>query len=516
MGVFAVHGRARLAVLWWVACLAVCQVACQAGDDTIRTETLRLASGDFAQLTWGGTQLERFYVLARPNTPEGPGPGVMLVSPENETPCVLGESVASYIALQPRLASKYVIGSPSPARIIWFESFDADGFGALRFADINCKRSGFSVRDISNMWFLYEPDRVKVKLAVLDRDRSLIFVDPWAEEQQEVSRDLKEIATFETGAWVIEEGELVKRDIKGNATLRIGSDVVSFNTLSSSDDVAYNDGSGALYALRKGVVKKIANEGCGAQALDAFMPGALGYFSPCESRTLRVVVGDSPAIDYATGVDAVREDSGLLLYTTHTETRSILWGVTSATPTQPMVIAELPLFSLERTISIGGQVLLVGRRQDTNTRTVWQLRKDDPTRLMVLTAGVVDYRLVQEGVAALYDTGELVVSDRTLSRIMLRLTNVRPGHFRFVFSQKATAFAYRADVDETTGLGDLELHMLNGPHFSVAHDVREFQEVWWPERGILYATGGDDPGIFFARVDIPCESTSDTAWACGF
>ena len=24
------------------------------------------------------------------------------------------------------------------------------------------------------------------------------------------------------------------------------------------------------------------------------------------------------------------------------------------------------------------------------------------------------------------------------------------------------------------------------------------------------------PGINFARVDIPCETTSDTAWACGF
>jgi len=57
---------------------------------------------------------------------------------------------------------------------------------------------------------------------------------------------------------------------------------------------------------------------------------------------------------------------------------------------------------------------------------------------------------------------------------------------------------------------------LTGDHFVIADDVREFRDVWWPERGVLYAAGGDTPGIYFARVDIPCENTSETSFACGF
>jgi hypothetical protein len=50
----------------------------------------------------------------------------------------------------------------------------------------------------------------------------------------------------------------------------------------------------------------------------------------------------------------------------------------------------------------------------------------------------------------------------------------------------------------------------------LARDVREFEYVFWPERGLAYVTGGEDPGIRFARIEIPCEASSDAPWACGF
>jgi hypothetical protein len=70
-------------------------------------------------------------------------------------------------------------------------------------------------------------------------------------------------------------------------------------------------------------------------------------------------------------------------------------------------------------------------------------------------------------------------------------------------------------VDER-GLGHLQLYFLSGMHFDIASDVREFSPVWWPERGLLYAQSGEQPAMRFARVDVPCELSSATPWACDF
>jgi hypothetical protein len=89
--------------------------------------------------------------------------------------------------------------------------------------------------------------------------------------------------------------------------------------------------------------------------------------------------------------------------------------------------------------------------------------------------------------------------------------------FSFVFPGSSAAIVYLSQVDSTTGLGRLDLQFItSGEQFSLARDVREYREVWWPERGMLYARGGSRAGIRFARVDIPCEMTSDSPWACGF
>jgi hypothetical protein len=103
----------------------------------------------------------------------------------------------------------------------------------------------------------------------------------------------------------------------------------------------------------------------------------------------------------------------------------------------------------------------------------------------------------------------------TLAVLMLAKGVPRSG-FRFVFGGEAAALAYIHDADTDSGLGDLSLHFLTGEHFDIARNVREFREVWWPESGLLYATGGARAAMRFARVDVPCEKTSDSPWACGF
>jgi hypothetical protein len=88
--------------------------------------------------------------------------------------------------------------------------------------------------------------------------------------------------------------------------------------------------------------------------------------------------------------------------------------------------------------------------------------------------------------------------------------------YRFVFRGKASALAYLSHLDTDTRLGRLELQFLPGAHFVLDEHVREFSEVWWPERGLVYTRSGERAALNFARVEIPCETTSDTAWACGF
>jgi hypothetical protein len=61
---------------------------------------------------------------------------------------------------------------------------------------------------------------------------------------------------------------------------------------------------------------------------------------------------------------------------------------------------------------------------------------------------------------------------------------------------KALGLVYLDDVDPDSLLGRLQLQLVSGN----------------PTRSAL----GDDPGIRFARIDIPCQTTSDAPWACGF
>jgi hypothetical protein len=110
--------------------------------------------------------------------------------------------------------------------------------------------------------------------------------------------------------------------------------------------------------------------------------------------------------------------------------------------------------------------------------------------------------------------GELTVRDQNAEQLLVREVGV--SRFSFVFPGSSLAVTYVTDVDRVTGLGRLKLKFLSGDEFNLAREVREYREVWWPERGILYARGGSNPGVKFARIQIPCEMTSDSPWACGF
>jgi hypothetical protein len=133
---------------------------------------------------------------------------------------------------------------------------------------------------------------------------------------------------------------------------------------------------------------------------------------------------------------------------------------------------------------------------------------------VLVAEGLADCPTTPGGAPLLHPPGEVTLFDRDLERLQLEAAGVT--RFGFVFSGTSIALAYLGDVDAASGLGSLELQFLTGEHFRLAKDVREYREVWWPERGMVYTRGGDDPAIAFTRVEIPCEMTSESPWTCGF
>lgn len=510
-----------------LVCVSLPLAACESTDEAVRTEVVPLAEGDYFGARWGGAQVERFYTVAWRGTPKEPDGHAVIVSPDHEEPCDLGTSVQRYTSLRPQSASKYVIGSPSPARITLLEDVDDEGFGTLTFADINCKRIDLRVPDVNSkrgLAHVYDPDQTHLRFGVFNRAGSLIFVDPWAQEQREVAQNVtSQIVQFETGAWLLEGDELVKRDLDGNELARRGSGVSSFLLLGSKGDIVYHEERG-VYTIRSGKATRIAKTNCAyLNNLDAFIPGAIGYFEePCEENKLRVTVGEDKTYEYGAGITAVATSASMMVYTTLDGDKTKLWLVDGADPMKPKLVTEMDQFALRAIIMLPGGITALLANEPAQgemtqgTLSVWELKRtSDRISVEKLTSGIVGYARSENAIAVQYDTGELILANGALDRVILRVDVPAQARYQFIMGGKALGLVYLGDIDPETNLGSLELQLLTGQHYTLAHDVREFEYVWWPERGLVHVTGGKDPGVHFVRIDIPCEASSDAPWACG-
>lgn len=507
--------------LWhaaWLAVIAFGSGAC-GSDDSIRLETIELADGEFYGLAWGGTQVERFHVLARPGPRGETDPNeLVLVSPQHEKPCELG-SVQRYYTQQPRSGSKYVLGSPSPARLALFDGLDEHGFGTLSFADIDCKRTDLSLEglDAGTLLRIYPPDLEQLLLGVRDRERTVSLVDPWADRSLEVARNVDNVWPTDNGAWFLEDGVLVKRDLTGRERRRVGEHVTWFVQLGADADFAYVD-DGTLFVEHAGKRTELAHDLCktafSVRTLDGFIPGALAFYSPCEAQRLNI----QPAVGKAFSYDVVASDyfaqRGQIFVVTASDAATTVRAAVAREPTKLATWVELPPQQIQNIWPIrGGSWLILGRLPDdslTLLRATDTVPSAEPRAVVTGAESVVNS---QRGIAWLRE-GTLTVTDQNAEQVLVRDTDV--ARFSFVFPGQSQAIVYVTGLDRATGLGRLELKFLSGDEFQLAREVREYREVWWPERGILYARGGSNAGIKFARVEIPCEMTSDSPWACGF
>jgi hypothetical protein len=507
--------------LWraaWLVVIVLASSACSS-DEVVQLETVELADGEFYSLAWGGTQVERFHVLARPGLPgENEDGALVLVSPQHAEPCDLGPT-QRYYTQQPRSGSKYVLGSPSPARMALFNGIDADGYGTLSFADVDCKRTHLSVPDVRADTFLrlYPPNLEQLLIGVTDRDRSVLLVDPWNDSVVSVARDVANVWATDDGAWFLEKGQLVRRTLDGREWRRVGEDVSAFIQLGGNGDFAYVD-KNRLIAEHDGKTVQIATDVCRARSLDSFIPGSLSYFSPCEARRLVITPAVGKTVGFEANVASYIAQRGQLFvaYDSEDGTTTTISTAFAREPDKLKPWVTLPHLAVQDIWPVSRGNWLVLGETDDGTLSLWQLSDSVPSTDPVLLAeGFADLNSTSKGVVFLREPGgELTLRDRDAQKTLFRAEGVTS--YNFVFPGPSMALVYLENVDPATRLGRLRLLFLSGEEFVIANDVREYREVWWPERGILYARGGSRAGIRFARVDIPCEMTSDSPWACGF
>jgi hypothetical protein len=488
-------------------------IACGEADQTLRVSTEDVTAGDFYGLAWGGTQIERFHVLARTG---GDDPEVQLISPARERPCSLGR-VARYGTQQPRSSNKFVLGSPSPTRVAVFDSVDEHGLGTMSFADIDCKRTGFEVPDVvaTEPLRLYSGDSTRLRLGMRGPEKKLLLIDPWEEKIFEVAEEADDVWPSDAGAWVLERGQLVKYDFDARERQRIETKAATeLLQLGLRGELAYID-EGTLTAVWDGKTEELASDVCSVRPIDGFLPGALSYFSPCRERRLTVRPRAGKPLVLGSQVSTYTAQRGQLFVFKTDEITTQIWMARAAAPDKLEKWVELPRFGLrDMWPTASGQWMIIAEQPDRSL-TFWRLSDSTPSAAPVAVAeGVADWRSSQKALALLRSSGELTMFDRDGEHLQLRAAGVT--RFAFFFTGTSQALAYLEEVDMETGLGRLSLRFLTGEHFILARNVREYREVWWPERGIVYTRGGDDPAIAFASVEIPCEMASESPWTCGF
>jgi hypothetical protein len=487
--------------------------ACQDTGEVVVT-SVRLAKGDFRNISWGGAQVERFHVVAR----QGANDEAVIWSPDHPHACTLGD-VAWYAAMQPLRSGGVAWGALGTGIVPFIESFDEQGRGTLRFAGIDCTPLPLQVADVkrSELWTIYDDSLAKPTYVSLTSDQHLIFADPWRDSEQLVASGVAAVAPVDSGLWLLEGGQAVMRDPKGKELARTGHDVQELAII-VDQEIAYVDRDGvSVFDIDRGQ-KHIAKDACGPRSLSGFSTDTLAYFSPCDARRFVIDDGHGHKRVVAEGVADVVSDPAWLLYTRTEETTTSLWlaSVQNAKDNGTRIM-ERDNLALDRAWRIGGSMLMLSIAQTDDRVELWELDPKHKT-IKQVDRDVTSLRIGLDSYVTVHADGTLLQVRRSDRRVLHRASEVSATSVRFMFGESSTALGYLARVDPDSKLGRLELRFMDtGAQYEIASGVREFREVWWPETGIVYGTGpGKNQGLWFARVDVPCEKTTDTPWACAF
>jgi hypothetical protein len=487
-------------------------LACQTGTDEAAVTSVALARGEFKNLSWGGAQVERFYVAAR----RGDQNDAVIWSPDQPKTCSLGP-VEWYATTQPLRAGGLAWGALGKGVIPFFDALDDAGRGTLRFAGIDCAPLPLQISDVkrSELSVTYAPSFATPIYVVRSSDRRLLLGDPTLGTTTEVARDVGAVLEVPKGLWIVESGQAVLRDLSGAELARTGNGVKEL-IATGEREIVYVDSAG-LWRMSSGKPPKhLADDACSPTVIAGLLPSALAYFSPCDTRRLVIEGSTGKPRAVAEGVLDFITVSGWMLYTVKSETGATLWLTSDRS--KGTQLAEAPAFVLDRMWTRSSTELLASIVEDDGSLALWDIDTAHK-RAAERERGLASVRPVTGGLLlTLGIDGTLLLRRLRDLRVELEVPNVARPSLRVMFGESLPAIGYLTNVDPDSHLGELELYFVEQRvRRHLAKRVRELREVWWPETGIAYTTEGPGPtdaGLWFARVSVPCDKTADSPWAC--
>jgi hypothetical protein len=355
--------------------------------------------------------------------------------------------------------------------------------------------------------------------------------------------------------------QLVVRDTDLKELARVGDDVTEFDVTDAADERAAYVENGDLHTVATDddfePSSAIDHDVCNVAFPGGFRGRGLSYFSPCDDKRL-VLYGSARQSDPGPGKsdaqhilrpDAIGDpaviyqgDRGYVFFVTtdnaDPETQTLYGGAIGSGTEAVGVAPSLGSGGAPRVTSVGSSFqFIVDLADGVGTMIRWKpgsTVKEVATRVEECagTLCIVDFEgetgnavIVQqdgtllsvgkgvpsEGVTAGPD-GMAIVTDfdghlGTLTAAQSKSTSfekiaekVLPG--RYDFLQNLTALAYLHDFDTEAGDGVLGVRVLEtGDTFDTGIRASEWQEVGWPQPGLLYSVvSGDDAGIWFAGL----------------
>jgi len=526
--------------------LAVAQhtLACQSVKDEVEPTNVELARGDFSSAVWGGAQVDRFHVIAQ----RGPD-DVVIWSPDHPKACSLG-SVAWYDAIQPLREGGLAWGALGKGAIQLIDSFDDNGRGTLRFTGADCAPLPLQIDDVdpSEIWTAYDSSFIAPTYVVRTSDRRLLFGDPLKAQAREVAHGVTRVELLDEGLWLVEDGEAVFRDVKGVEQARVGHGVTQLVPI-AQDELVYVDAGGLYHWVEGKPAKHFATDVSGFDVLSGFSNFTLAYLTGAGALVIQDAEHprwqvDPSVYDFVSSGGYVvygKGDGGLGLATASSfestkpaaQTLALAWqgrfafdSLIKRAPSELLLVAHPKLQVAATPDGVAPPPNpLVLLDVDTNSLRVKAALADGPSSMLVnagtesqASDSLVVIRSFDHDLLTLDDAGTLELRRLSDLGLVYRASNVGKGSLRTLFGDSLPALGYLTHVDPVTSSGDLEIYFVErGERRKLASHVRELHQVWWPETGVLYSTDASapgGPGLWFARIPVPCSQTAGAPWTC--
>jgi hypothetical protein len=513
----AAGGKRRRGALAAFGALAASLLpACSGCNIDIERSTTTHADGVYRGLLVGGTEPDGPFVVALRERAPGDDEAVLVSLAEGERrTCSLGKAFVYHTSQPHPFAGEEPRVDARPARIMTLEGDLGAKSGDLRIFDASCTERirvpsvEAPVWPSQMLWPIYGDEGLE-GYAARTTSGEVVTIDPWGSSVHTISESASFWTYFYDKFWLIEGGSLVVRDRDGKTLQTAGTGVTEIKPGPLGAEVAYVDENG-LWVLKLGEDAPMAiptpAAPCNPQYV-SWAPPRLAYLEDCAAGVLAVLdrtTGDKRVFD--SGVTSVRsyglqESSWLFYEREESGKKRELWAVLDGG--EPVLVGTDS--KLDLTIWRHKEGFLFSLDHDGTTGTLGKWTLEGGFSPLLEGYAGRGRGLGRGYFAALADVqedvGTLVVFNSETLAEALRVQRVhRQTPW---FSQQAPALGYVRDWDDTLGAGTLTAWITaTGQLIDVDTGVTEFDELIWPEPGIVYAVRTPErAGLWTAYPDL--------------